>query len=46
MYSYDLDLSLERRLEVFVEDVEDPRTEVGFIAKFLLNGVPTNVVPT
>ena len=31
--------------EVFVEDMEDPRTEVGFIAKFLLNGVPANVVP-
>ena len=32
--------------EVFVTDIEDPRTEVGFIAKFLLNGVPANVVPT
>jgi len=32
--------------EVFVEDIEDPRTEVGFIAKFLLNGVPANVVPS
>jgi len=32
--------------EVFVTDIEEPRTEVGFIAKFLLNGVPANVVPT
>jgi len=29
--------------EVEVIDVEEPRTEVGFIAKFLLNGVPVNV---
>lgn len=32
--------------EIEVIDVEDPRTQVGFIAKFLLNGVPANVVPT
>lgn len=32
--------------EIFVEDVEDPRTEVGFIAKFFRNGVITNVTPT
>jgi len=32
--------------EVFVDDVEDPRTKVPFIAKFFLNGVPANVVPT
>ena len=25
-------------------DVETPRTEVGFIIKFLLNGIPVNVV--
>lgn len=31
--------------EIFVEDVEDPRTEVPFIAKFFRNGVITNVVP-
>lgn len=29
--------------EVFVDDVESPRTEVPFIVKFLLNGVPANV---
>jgi len=29
--------------EVDVIDIEDPRTEVGFIAKFFLNGVPKNV---
>jgi len=29
--------------EVDVIDVEDPRTEVGFIAKFFLNGVVVNV---
>lgn len=29
--------------EVDVIDVEDPRTEVGFIAKFFLNGVVANV---
>jgi len=29
--------------EIEVIDVEDPRTQVGFIAKFLLNGVPANV---
>lgn len=29
--------------EVEVIDVEEPRTEVGFIAKFFLNGVPVNV---
>lgn len=32
--------------EVEVIDIEEPRTEVGFIVKFLLNGVPANVVPT
>lgn len=32
--------------EIFVDDVEDPRTKVPFIAKFFLNGVPANVVPT
>jgi len=32
--------------EVEVIDIEDPRTEVGFIAKFFLNGIPANVVPT
>lgn len=32
--------------EIEVIDVEDPRTQVGFIAKFLLNGIPANVVPT
>ena len=32
--------------EVFVDDIEDPRTEVPFIVKFLLNGVPANVVPS
>jgi len=32
--------------EIEVIDVEEPRTEVGFIAKFFLNGVPVNVVPT
>jgi len=32
--------------EVFVDDIEEPRTEVPFIVKFLLNGVPVNVVPT
>jgi len=32
--------------EIEVIDIEDPRTEVGFIAKFLLNGVAVNVVPT
>ena len=32
--------------EVEVIDVEEPRTQVGFIARFLLNGVPANVVPT
>lgn len=31
--------------EVEVIDVEDPKTEVGFIAKFFLNGVPANVTP-
>ena len=31
--------------EIEVIDVEDPRTEVGFIAKFFRNGVITNVVP-
>ncbi len=30
-------------VEVDVIDVEDPRTEVGFIAKFFLNGVVSNV---
>jgi len=29
--------------DVEVIDVEHPRTEVGFIAKFFLNGVPKNV---
>lgn len=29
--------------EVEVIDIEDPRTEVGFIAKFFLNGIPANV---
>lgn len=29
--------------EVEVFDIEDPRTEVSFIAKFFLNGVPANV---
>jgi len=29
--------------EIEVIDVEEPRTEVGFIAKFLLNGTPVNV---
>jgi len=32
--------------EIEVTDIEDPRTEIGFIAKFFLNGVPANVVPT
>ena len=32
--------------EIEVTDVEEPRTQVGFIAKFFLNGVPVNVVPT
>lgn len=32
--------------DVFVEDIEDPRTEVPFIATFLRNGKITNVVPT
>jgi len=31
--------------DIEVIDVEEPRTEVGFIAKFLRNGVITNVVP-
>ncbi len=31
--------------DVEVIDIEEPRTEVGFIAKFFLNGVPANVVP-
>jgi len=30
--------------EIEVIDVEHPRTEVGFIAKFFLNGVPAKVV--
>jgi len=29
--------------EIEVIDAENPRTEVGFIAKFFLNGVPVNV---
>ncbi len=29
--------------EVECFDVEDPRTEISFIAKFFLNGVPSNV---
>ena len=32
--------------EVFVDDIEYPRTEVPFIVKFFLNGVPANVIPT
>jgi len=32
--------------EVEVIDAESPRTEVGFIAKFFLNGVPIEVTPT
>lgn len=32
--------------EIDVFDVEEPRTQVDFIAKFFLNGVPVNVVPT
>ena len=30
--------------EVFVDDVEDPRTEVPFIARFLRNGTVTTVI--
>ena len=29
--------------EIEVIDAENPRTEIGFIAKFFLNGVPVNV---
>jgi len=32
--------------EIYVEDVEDPRTKIPFIAKFFRNGVITNVTPS